>query len=531
MRAANPILAALTALSLVHPVAAGEAPRSVISWLSDVVGEPAEKASEDGAASVPGAGSHPLAVVPFEPGVIETTDLDDPVRNGVGLLPPALTGLPPDLWGQTSALRVRSLIYQREPAGVPAARRLYRDVMLASAEPPAGSGPRNGVLLARLDALMAAAMLDEADALLSRAGITDPELFRRAFDIGLLTGHADEHCAQLRDSPALSPTLSARVFCLARLGDWKAAALTLNLGREIGTIPPARAALLERFLDPALFESAAPPPIPDPLTTLDYILREAVALPRPSGALPLAFLVPDADDDAPLRSRIAARERLVREGAMPPAGLFAAYREGAPAASGGVWDRVAAVQALDFAFATADLADIADALAAADSLFSNIGLRHALAGTYARQLNALPLDGFSAGTRREIGALLLLADRPLDATRWFPASNDAQSRMLTVLALGRTDFPPVRALSALESAVARGMKAPTPPSADAARIAGLLDEGKTGEAMLRILDLLAPGPEIDPGDLVAALFLLRRAGFDDRARQVAAETLLLLPEA
>ena len=295
MRAPLVTLAALALIAHGHPVSAAEAPRSVISWLSDVIGAPSEGPSDGATPASPGV----AAVAPFDPGEIEISSLDDPVRNGVGLLAPSQTGLPRDLWGSASALRVRGLIYERKPAGVPAARLLYRNIMLAQTNAPVGSGPRNGVLLARVDALMAAGMLDEADALLSKAGINDPELFRRAFDIGLLTGRADERCAQLRDSPALSPTLPARVFCLARLGDWSAAALTLNLGQEMGNIPANQAALLGRFLDPAYFEGTEPPPIPEPLTTLDYILRESVALPRPPGSLPLAFLIPDAQDEAP----------------------------------------------------------------------------------------------------------------------------------------------------------------------------------------------------------------------------------------
>ena len=41
-------------------------------------------------------------------------------------------------------------------------------------------------------------------------------------------------CAALRQNPALSPTLPARVFCLARGGDWNAAEITLTLGRRWG---------------------------------------------------------------------------------------------------------------------------------------------------------------------------------------------------------------------------------------------------------------------------------------------------------
>ncbi|MSU90018.1 hypothetical protein GE300_10390 [Rhodobacteraceae bacterium 2CG4] len=519
-------LAAALALAAPATVAAEDPPRSAIPWLSEVLRTGA--APPDGTA--PGGAARPT-VRPFDPGVIETRPLDLVARNGVGILAPHAAGLPRDLWGGASAPRVRRLIAEHRAGGVPAARALFRTLLLTETVPPAGSGPENRVLLARIDALMEAGMLDAAEALVDAAGVTDPELFRRAFDIGLLTGRVDDECEQLRGSPALSPTLPARVYCLARLGDWPAAALTLSLGREVGDIAPAQETALAWFLDPAAFEGLEPPPVPEPLTTLDYVVREAVALPRPARALPLAFLVPDAAGDSPLKTRITAREKLVRAGAMPPALLFEAYRAGTPAASGGVWDRAAAVQALDRALALADPQAIVPALRAADRMFSEVDLRPALAQVYLRQLKALPPDAYPADLRQEVGALLLLAGAHAAAVPWFPDDNDVSSRYLAALAAGAPALPDTAALAPLQVAAVAGLTTDAPPTEDALQIGRLIARGFTGEALMRTLALLEPGPEIDPGDLEAALYLLRAAGQDDVARQVAIETLLLLPPA
>ncbi|NNU80557.1 hypothetical protein HMH01_08925 [Halovulum dunhuangense] len=520
-----PFVVIAAALASGLPVQASDAPRSAIGWLSDVIRTPAPQA--DGQA----AALSPETVSPFAEAEIMTSRLDDPIRNGIGLLSARESGFDPDMWADASALRVRSLILELRPAGVPAARELYRRVVLTETLPPIGSGPSNGVLLARLDSLMAAGRLEDARALIELAGVADPELFRRAFDIALLAGGIDEICGQLRDSPGLSPTFPARVFCLARLGDWSAAALTLQLAREVGDIAPAQEELLAWFLDPQLFEGETPPPAPRPLTTLDHVLREAVALPRSATTLPTAFLWLDAGNEAPLRSRIEARERLVREGAMEPEPLFDAYRQNTPAASGGVWDRMAAVQELDQAFATMDAQALPGALERADRLLSDLGLRPALATVYARQLAALPRDGLDTDTRRRIGGLLLLAGSGPQAARWLPDNNDGSDMLLRALALGRADLPQGTALSPIEDAVRRGLTQLAPPSADAAQLGAMIDEGRIGEAMVQVLTLLAPGPELDPGDLAAALYLLRMAGQDETARRVAAETILLLPEA
>ncbi|WP_112322677.1 hypothetical protein [Oceanibium sediminis] len=517
-------LAALLAVTAgVAP--ASEPPRSVIGWLSDVLDQPPEPVG-------PGPRPPSDAVAPFEPAAILTSSLDDPVRDGIGVLAPEETGLPRDIWGTLSALRVRNLIYAQELRGVPATVDLHVTLMLADTKAPVGSGAANGVLLSRIDTLMAAGRLDDAAALLSATGHETPDLFRRAFDIALLKGRADPLCARLSDSPGLSPTLMARVYCLALLGDWSAAALTLNLGREVGEISVHEEALLSRFLDPELFEGVDPPPIPEPLTTLDFILREAVALPRPAGSLPLAFLFPDAADSAPLRARLIARERLVREGALSPDVLFAAYRDGTPAASGGVWDRMALTRKLDQALAIGEADDISDALQAADRAFAAQKLRPALARVYARQLDALPKPALSPATRQRIGELLLLANRGAAAADWFPDTNDRASRFFAAFARGE-ELPLAgdTALPPLKAAVIAGLTRRTAPSEDASRIEALLTGTAYGEGLLRTLALLAPGPEIDPGDLTSALYLLRVAGLEPQARQIAAETLLLLPEA
>ena len=236
--------------------------------------------------------------------------------------------------------------------GVPAARALFRKLLLAETDPPKGGGAASPVLVARVDRLLAIGALAEARALIDRAGPETPELFRRWFDVGLLLDDADEPCAALRQNPSLSPTLPARVFCLARGGDWNAAEITLTLGEEVGSIGDDQQALLARFLDPALFEEEPEPPIAR--------AADRARLPDARGGRPAAaararcrsaFLHMDLDEHAPMRTRAEAAERLVLSGAIAAPALFAAYRSGEPAASGGVWDRAQAVQALDAALA------------------------------------------------------------------------------------------------------------------------------------------------------------------------------------
>ncbi|WP_289460539.1 hypothetical protein, partial [Klebsiella pneumoniae] len=74
-------------------------------------------------------------------------------------------------------------------------------------------------------------------------------------DVSLLTGDENQACTFLKSAASLSPTLTTRVFCLARQGDWTAAALTLRTAQALGKISPAEDSLLTRFLDPSQFDS------------------------------------------------------------------------------------------------------------------------------------------------------------------------------------------------------------------------------------------------------------------------------------
>ena len=505
---------------LAQPAAApAETPLSAIPWLSDSLKEarpaPRPRAPAPEAPRAAGAGE------------ISVTALAPVRRDSVGLVKPEATGLPRALWGPASAHRVRDLIRGHADLGVPAARALFRRILLAEADPPRAAEGEDGrgVLLARLDRLLDLGALEEAEALILAAGPETPELFLRWFDIGLLTQRAQPQCAALRLNPALSPTLPARVFCLARGGDWNAAEITLTLGRDVGEITADQEALLARFLDPVPYEGDPPPPIPQPLTALDFTLREAVGLPRPAGALPLAFLQADLDPHAPMRARVTAAERLALAGSLPPSALFAAYVAGEPAASGGFWDRARVVQALDAALDAGAPEGIAEALEAADPVLSEAGFRVAFAVNYAPAFASLDPASLPGATRPRLAELLLLANEVEAAAR---ATGPAPGpRVAALLAIARgTGIPPGALGDPRLAAVAEGLGGRDTRDDAAARVRARLAEGRTGEVILEALALLGAGPGTDPAPLRAALHALTAAGQGPAARAIALQILL-----
>jgi hypothetical protein len=505
--AAAPCLAALclAALCLAPLPAAAEEPLSAIDWLSDsitgpVVMVPAEPSARPGALPEP----------------IVTTPLDAPRPDAVGLLPPAVSGLPARLWGPADPEEIAKLIRAEPVETLPAGQALLTTLLLAEAEPPAAAPADGALLLARVDKLLDLGLVEQAGALLDRSGTTTPELFRRAFDVALLLGEENRACAAMRARPDVAPTFPARIFCLARGGDWAAAALTLGTARALGQVTPEEAALLSRFLDPDLYEGEPPlrpPPRPTPLV---YRLHEAVGEPLPSALLPRAFAHADLRTTAGWKAQIEAAERLARTGAIDPNRLLGLYTERRPAASGGVWERAEAIQALDAALGAADPGGVAAVLPAAWREMLAGGLAPVLGNLYGTRLVALALPPEAAG----IGFRLALLSPGYEAAAQSHAPIDREERLLAAIARGE---PLPRAEGSASAALAGLMSGAAAPETSAA----LIREGRVGEAILGALDDLAAGRAGDPGRMAAALATFRALGLETAARRAALEYLIL----
>jgi hypothetical protein len=498
----------LAALALAMPVpSAAEEPMSAIDWLSASVATPAAAPVPAEPAAVPGG-----AV----PGEVTTSVLGGPNPDAAGLLPMAVTGLPRNLWGLGKTEEIAVLIAGERADALPALQSLLRRLVLAEAEPPGDSGGRGLLLLARIDKLLAMGALDQAQALIIASGSDSPDLFRRGFDIAMLTGTEDGACAAMAASPALAPTFPARIFCLARAGDWNAAALSLRTGQALGQITEAEDALLARFLDPDLFEDE-PVAVPDPLTPLTWRMLEAIGEAPGTAMLPLAFSHADLRESNGWKARIEAAERLARAGAVAPNLLLGLYTEREPSASGGVWDRVEAFQRLEAALSARDPAKVEQSLPDAWDRMVEAELEVAFAALFAGELRRLPLTGAADALAFRIALLgpdyeaAAVARSPENATEAF------------LIGLARGDLtgltPPDSLARALAPAFAGA--APTPD------LQALLDEKRLGEAVLIAIDRISDGVQGDLRGVTEGIALLRHVGLEDAARRTALELMLL----
>jgi hypothetical protein len=505
----SPAFATATLVLLAAFAARAEAPLSAIDWLSQSV-------------NIPAAGPAPEI---DEPAISEDAGTEDisvsvlggPSPDAAGLLAPSLTGLPHALWGLGLTDEIVTQITAPRPEMLPSLQALFITLLLAEAEPPADAEGKGSMLLARVDKLLDLGALDQAAALLQVAGSTDPELFRRTFDVALLTGTEDSACVQMRSNPQLAPTFPARIFCLARSGDWNAAALTLRTAQALGYVTDAEDALLSRFLDPELYEGELALASPDRPSPLVWRMMEAVGEPLPTNALPLAFAHAELRDTAGWKAQVEAAERLARAGAIAPNRLLGLYTERQAAASGGVWERVKGVQALENAINSGNAAEIAVVLPVVWATMVDAELEVPFATIFAVRLSRIPVDPATSSLVFRIG--LLASTYETTAKNRVPA--DTTEAFLIGIARGQLGDTP--APDSLGRTIAPAFIKPA-PSPEAM---GLIADRRIGEAIMTAIDQIDNGLRGNPEDVTEGLSLLRVLGLEDAARRTALELMLL----
>lgn len=507
------IAAALTAaLSLAPATGLAEAPLSAIDWLSESVSAPVS--APDMAPSAPEEAPVTLNALPED---VTTSVIGAPSPDALGVLSPRVTGLPQALWGNADLAEVRDAITRTRTDSLPALQGLLMTLLLAESDPPADAGTDSSLLLARVDKLLSMGALEQAQALMAMVEAPDPALFRRSFDVDLLTGSEDKGCETMTATPSLAPTLPARIFCLARAGDWNTAALTLETARALGQVTEDEQALLSRFLDPELTENSetlAPPPR---MTPLDWRMYEAIGETFPTTTLPLAFAHAELRDPAGWKAQLDAAERLARAGVIDPNLLAGLYSANKAAASGGVWDRVTAFQRLDDALTTGDAAAVARALPIAWSSMAEAELEVVLANLMADRVSQMALTGEAAA----ISFRLDLLSSDFAALSQGHAPANARESFLSALAKGDLSgtVPP----DSLGRAIAPAFGSPT-LSLDTL---SLVAEGRTGELILLAIDRVTTGVESDPSGVTEGLAILRRLGLSDTARRTALQLMIL----
>lgn len=486
-----------------------ETPLSVIDWL--------------GTQTAPARKAVPAVVAPAEPAVttnglppqVAVAPLGSGTPRKIGLVPANVTGLPSSLWQGSDINKVTKLLNELPDLTQAAAQSLLYTVLLAEADAPGGNTISGDALaLVRVEQLFTLGALDPALSLIEQAGVpTSPAHFDLWMRISLLTGTEDRACATLRAAPHLTNDLGTRVFCAARAGEWDNAALTFGSAQALGLLPRAKRALIDRFLHPDAFEEAAPLPVPRALDPLSFRLFESIGEPLPTRILPRAYAVADLRDLAGWKSQIEAAERLTQAGALPDNRLLGLYTERQAAASGGVWNRVAAIQRFETALNTQSTEAVAKTLPFAWRAMQEARLEISFANLFAAELASFDLRDPAKALARKVALL---------SPAYEDAATQAQTQSFEIqIARGEVIAPrptaPARA--ALYDAFSDAR-----PRAD---LIALTQQSRLGESLLHVLHLMQDGADGDNVALRDAIATLRALGLEDVARRASLQILLL----
>ncbi len=492
-----------------------DAPLSAIDWLSESVEQPKIAAAEPvlgtQATRTPDANEDPVADSASTPDV-SVQSLDGAAPRILGVLSAASTGLQPDLWENSDVDTLAALLMAEEIDTLPALQDLLMTVTLAQSAPPREGAATGTFIQTRIDKLLAFGALEQAQALLEAATPDTGPLFQRWFDVSLLTGTEDTACRSLQDKPDVAPTPSARVFCLARSGDWSAAALTLNTGMALGDIDDSTGALLARFLDPELYEGEPKLARPAQVTPLNFRMFEAIGTPLSTTNLPRAFSHADLRENVGWKAQLEAAERLARSGAIPDNRLIGLYTARVPAASGGVWERARAVAALNGALDDDAPAEIDAAMLRLWREAQSVGVTVPLAKFYAPHLIS------ARGNPAQRFKWLLLSDAYEDA-----ALIDSLSETDPFLAAVARGVPETAPADQVGYVLVQDAFAAAPDPA----LVAMASDGRTGEAILRAIATLQQGIDGDQVAFKIGIATLRALGLEDVARRTSLQYLLL----
>lgn len=486
-----------------------QAPLSVIDWLG-------EQANTSGAlpAAITNPQEPPVAKTALAPDVSVQMLAEGGPRQ-IGLVPTRVTGLPADIWAGSDPEMLRAIIAKMPDLHLPAAQSLLYTVLLAEAGAPGGRPSAGDALaLARVEQLVTRGALDPALSLIEQAGVsTSTAHFDLWMRISLLTGTEDRACAVLRASPFLTRDYATRIFCDARARKWEDAALTFGSAQALKLLPEQKLDLLARFLDPEAFEGEPQLLTPREMDPLSFRLYETIGEPVSTRNLPRPYAVADLRDLAGWKAQIEAAERLTRAGALPENRLLGLYTQRKAAASGGVWDRVSALQRFETALRSGSTDAVTKTLPTIWQAMQEAELEVAFAGLFSESVSALDLDGRAGQIASEIALL---------SPAYEAAATNAQADALARrIALGET--PASRPTDIEEAAVYDAFK----DAAPRADLVAMVQQSRLGEAILHVVKLLHEGERGNARALTDALATLRAIGLEDTARRAALQVLLL----
>ena len=386
-------------------------PMTAIDWLAEKINDPPEFFTLSNEQSGDYHDKDPEISLNHLPGVS---------RNSIGLFGVERLGLPVNIWSSENETHIADAVSQIPRSELFNLNRLLKRILLAEADPPITDTKSNfsgqAFLRARISKLIMMGALDDAEVLIeSIHPISNTAFLDLWANIAFSTKRLDGFCNMILERPSEKNFLMHRIICLARSGDWNAAALALATYSSIGDIDKNLERLLINYLDhEAELEIKNEEICLEEQPVLVYLCDFSGIRP-PDNELPLGFLYTNLSRNKSLRTRINASEEFVKSGALDPAILFSNYKIKRPSTSGGVWARAKLVQELDqkFNMEEYEQLDLLRNLSLAVQEFMQVHLLAQFANVYGEKIQKIKLNQVSWKYEEMVAALVLLSGENL----------------------------------------------------------------------------------------------------------------------
>ena len=524
------------ALCFTSPTLASDSkPMSAIDWLAEKITDPPDFYTYPNEEQTVGPKQ--------DRNKIEVNQLPGISKNSIGIFGGIRIGLPVNVWSDETETILANEIKKISNSELFRLNRFLKKVLLIEADPPIidqnSKYPGKLFLRTRISKLIKMGALDDAEELLRSANPAgDPTLLDLWAEITFLTGRLDEFCTAILTTHDKDMFHAYRVICLARSGDWNAAALALATYSSMGKIQENLESLLINYLD---HEAALNIKNQDlclkEVPVLVYLCRFS-GIQLPSTSLPLEYLYSDLSRSKSLRARLNASEEFVKGGALNPNFLFANYKIKQASTSGGVWARVRLIQELDKDFNSPQISlqDLLNKLLNTVQEFNSRGLLPQFAYVYGQKIEKIELNKIPLELREKIIALLLLSRKSVSYSQVVTIRNLSIVSAIQIANsnIGWTETEKLpnllqeNQITLLQKVVLEASLGKFPEERKStSEILQLLTQERTGVVLLKAFSLISSGHKSDLLDLQIGLAALVRLGLLEEFKNIASEVLIL----
>ncbi len=331
---------------------------------------------------------------------VEESSLGSVNLNSIGIISAENTSFPTSLWNRSDESLLAKKITEIPELKIASANKIFKRLLILDTEPPINTiGNKNMgsiFLLSRVDRLIEMGAIDEAEVILDYIKNPNYDLLRRKIDIASITGRLQETCKKVRRHFDSSDILKFKIICLAREGDWNAAAILFSVGSTLKLFSSTEKKLLLNFLDPEINVKIGEEEMKANLSPTNFYLFLSRGVFFNTKDLSPKYAYTLSTEGNSLMERIQSSEKLVKSFSMNSNYLFSLYRTAGQNNENMKNELINSVINLDNAFNGNDKRIQLRALKTAINVFYRNNLLYQLAKEYESTLvNIRPTANFS----------------------------------------------------------------------------------------------------------------------------------------